>query len=196
MTSWPLVIERVTASVPSSDAHASRASTSAVTRDVGMIVRPSSSRGSAVKTGSVSRQPASLRASSSHARANASQTPMQQSRHQTRRGSCQPRPRSHRQLDAPPGAAGGCDRPQAPGQRSLGRSVCHRARIARFQRGQRRPVPQPAACPAPPPRGKGVRSGRSSGQADGAATLAPVPGPAMVPARRRRRPSPMRPGPY
>ena len=155
MTSWPLVIERVSASsVPSSDAHASRASTSAVTRDVGMIGRPSSSRGSAMKSGSVSRPPASLRASSSHASANASQTPMRQSRHQTRRGSCQPRPRSHRQLDAPPGAAGGCDRPQAPGQRSLGRSVCHRARIARFQRGQRRPVPQPAACPAPLPRGK------------------------------------------
>mmetsp|Transcript_41415 Transcript_41415/g.86542 ORF Transcript_41415/g.86542 Transcript_41415/m.86542 type:complete len:371 (+) Transcript_41415:2304-3416(+) len=67
MTSWPLVIERVTASsVPSSVAHASRASTSAVTRDVGMMGRPSSSRGSAMESGKDSRPPASLRASSSH----------------------------------------------------------------------------------------------------------------------------------
>ena len=42
--SWPLVIERVTASsVPSSVAHASLASTSAVTREAGMMGRPSSS---------------------------------------------------------------------------------------------------------------------------------------------------------
>ncbi len=44
MTSWPLVIERVTASsVPSSVAHASHTSTSSVTLDVGMGL-PSSSR--------------------------------------------------------------------------------------------------------------------------------------------------------
>ena len=49
MTSCPRAIERVTASsVPSSVAHASLASTSAVTRDVGMIGLPSSSLGSLV----------------------------------------------------------------------------------------------------------------------------------------------------
>ena len=45
MTSWPLVIERVTASsVPSSVANATHTSTSAVTLDVGRMGLPSSSR--------------------------------------------------------------------------------------------------------------------------------------------------------
>jgi hypothetical protein len=68
MSSRPLVIERVTASsVPSSIAHASRTSASAVTLDVGMMGWPSSLRGSAMKkSGKDSRPPQFLRISSSH----------------------------------------------------------------------------------------------------------------------------------
>jgi hypothetical protein len=56
MTSCPRVIERVTASnVPSSEAHASRACTRAVTWDCGMIGLPASSRGRAIKSGNASR---------------------------------------------------------------------------------------------------------------------------------------------
>jgi hypothetical protein len=61
MTNCPRVIERVTASnVPSSEAHASCASTRAVTRDCGMIGLPSSFRGRAIKSGKASR-PSSFR---------------------------------------------------------------------------------------------------------------------------------------
>ncbi len=67
MTSWPLVIERVIASsVPSSVGHASRASTSAVTLDVGMMGLPSSSHGSPLMSANHSRLPGALRTSSSH----------------------------------------------------------------------------------------------------------------------------------
>jgi hypothetical protein len=67
MTSWPLVIERVTASsVPSAVTHTSRTSTNAVIRDVGMMGLPSSSRGNAMKSGKDSRPPESLHTSSNH----------------------------------------------------------------------------------------------------------------------------------
>ena len=67
MTRRPSVIARVTASnEPSSTAQASRASTRAVTRDLGMIGRPASSRGSAMKSGRDSSPPAARRSDSSH----------------------------------------------------------------------------------------------------------------------------------